>query len=103
VLEALTVLHDADVMSLDVPREGSDGERDTQLDRLPAHEEGYELVEDRATVATAMQVLPERERVVLGLRFLDDMTQTQIADRLGVSQMQVSRLIRRAIGRLHEA
>src|SRR5581483_271036 len=74
VLEALTVLHSADVMSLDVPSEGQDGERDSQLDRLPAQDQGYELVEDRAAVATAMQTLPERERVVIGLRFLHDMT-----------------------------
>jgi len=102
VLEALTVLHSSDVMSLDIPREGSDGERETHLERLTDEEQGYELVEDRAAVASAMELLPERERVVLGLRFLQDLTQTQIAERLGVSQMQVSRLIRRAVTRLQE-
>jgi RNA polymerase sigma-B factor len=102
VLEALVVVHSTDVASLDAPREGQDGEREAQIDRIAAEDRGYELVEDRLAVANAMERLPERERAVLGLRFLKDMTQTQIAERIGVSQMQVSRLIRRGLERLRE-
>jgi RNA polymerase sigma-B factor len=102
VLEALTVLRSADVSSLDAPRDGQDGERESQLDRIGLDDYGYELIDYRAAVASTMEILPERERVVLGLRFLQDMTQTQIATRLGVSQMQVSRLIRRALARLQQ-
>jgi RNA polymerase sigma-B factor len=47
-------------------------------------------------------VLPERERTVLLLRFFESLTQTQIAERVGISQMQVSRLLRRSIEQLRE-
>jgi RNA polymerase sigma-B factor len=50
-----------------------------------------------------MRVLPHRERTVVVLRFRDDLLQTEIAERVGVSQMQVSRILSTAIGRLQEA
>jgi RNA polymerase sigma-B factor len=50
-----------------------------------------------------MRVLTERERDVLRLRFSEDLTQAEIGERVGVSQMHVSRIIRQAIGRLREA
>ena len=50
-----------------------------------------------------MRALPERDRLVLKLRFEDDLTQSEIADQIGVSQMHVSRIIRQAIGRLRQA
>ena len=52
------------------------------------------------TIAPTLKALPKRDQVVLHLRFVEDMTQSQIAERIGVSQMQVSRLIRRALARL---
>ncbi len=54
------------------------------------------------TVGEAARQLSEREREVLALRFVHDLTQTQIADRIGVSQMQVSRILRRSIAQLSE-
>jgi len=45
----------------------------------------------------AMRALPERERLILHMRFVEDMTQSEIADRIGISQMHVSRLIRKAL------
>ncbi|HEV3054511.1 MAG TPA: sigma-70 family RNA polymerase sigma factor, partial [Solirubrobacteraceae bacterium] len=54
------------------------------------------------TIANAARNLTARERRVLELRFIDDRTQTQIADQIGVSQMQVSRILRRAVARLGE-
>ena len=58
--------------------------------------------DDRVTITAAARQLPQREREVLALRFVHDLTQTQIADHIGVSQMQVSRILRRAITHLTE-
>jgi RNA polymerase sigma-B factor len=67
-----------------------------------AEDERYGLVEDGLTITAAARQLPLHERRVLQLRFLEDLTQTQIAERIGVSQMQVSRILRRALARLNE-
>lgn len=64
------------------------------------HETGYAAAEARADLAGPLAALPARERVILHLRFQEDMTQREIADRVGISQMHVSRLIRRALSRL---
>ena len=61
------------------------------------------LAEDRATLHRLLQTLPVREREVLRLRFEHDLTQAEIGERIGVSQMQVSRLIRQSITRLRSA
>ena len=78
--------------------------RDPRSRRTPTRsareEERYELVEYGATIAPTMKALSERERLILHLRFVEDLTQSEIADRIGVSQMHVSRLIRRALARL---
>lgn len=63
---------------------------------------GLDLVLDRDALRRCVRGLPERERQVLYLRFAEDLTQTQIAERIGVSQMQVSRLLRRSLRRAHE-
>jgi RNA polymerase sigma-B factor len=60
----------------------------------------YELVLLGAAVEGAMVGIPARERLILRLRFFEDLTQTEIAGRVGVSQMQVSRLLRRSLARL---
>ena len=64
---------------------------------------GFGLAEDSATVERLMGVLSDREREVLRLRFEEDLTQSEIGARVGVSQMHVSRLIRQAVTRLREA
>ena len=70
-------------------------------DALAAFEdERFDLVEYGATIAPTLQALPARDRIVLHLRFVEDLTQAEIAARVGVSQMHVSRLIRRALDRL---
>ncbi|CAA9469810.1 MAG: RNA polymerase sigma factor SigB, partial [uncultured Solirubrobacteraceae bacterium] len=61
---------------------------------------GFGLAEDAATVERLMRVLTDREREVLRLRFVEDLTQSEIGARVGVSQMHVSRLIRQSIARL---
>jgi len=67
------------------------------LDSLGTEEREYELVEQRRFLAPAMVKLDERERLILHLRFFEGMTQTQIAARVGISQMHVSRLIRKSL------
>ena len=52
-------------------------------------------------LASGLRALPERERMILKLRFEEELLQHEIAERIGVSQMHVSRLLRRALDRLH--
>jgi RNA polymerase sigma-B factor len=75
-----------------------DGESEVELiDLLEVEERGYEEVENRELLASGVEALDERERRILQLRFVDGLTQSQIAAEIGVSQMHVSRLIRRAL------
>jgi RNA polymerase sigma-B factor len=67
---------------------------------LAFEDQRFDLVEYEATIAPALAALPPRERLILRMRFEEDMTQAEIADRIGVSQMHVSRLLRRSLGRL---
>ena len=96
MLEALLAEGARDPVSLQAsrPQEGGPSEL---ADSLGAGDEGFERIDDRAAVALALRTLTERERHVLELRFGRDMTQSEIAAEIGVSQMQVSRLLRRAI------
>jgi RNA polymerase sigma-B factor len=98
-LEAGAAHHSA---SLDAPSDNGEGEAGTLVQSIGDEDAGYELVDARVTIAAAARLLPARERRVLWLRFVDDLTQTQIADQIGVSQMQVSRILRRALQRLSE-
>ena len=100
VLDALQAANAYGSASLDAPRTGEDGERGTLGDTLGDLDRRLELVDDGATIAAALRHLSEREREVLALRFAGDLTQSEIAERIGVSQMQVSRLLRRALERL---
>jgi RNA polymerase sigma-B factor len=98
VLESMEAAIAYDATSLEAPR--GDAEGDSYAESLGAEDERFELIEYTAAIAPTLQALPERDRVVLHLRFVEDLTQTEIADRIGVSQMHVSRLIRRALTRL---
>jgi RNA polymerase sigma-B factor len=99
VLEALEASVAYEASSLDAPR-GSDPEADSYAESLGSDDEAYEHVEYLQTIAPTLRAMPERDRLVLKLRFEDDLTQSEIAERIGVSQMHVSRLIRRALKRL---
>ena len=102
VLEAMEAASAYDAVSLEQQRGDSDSDSgsDTFQDKLGTEEEAYELVEYGATIAPTLKALSARERLILHLRFVEDMTQSEIADRIGVSQMHVSRLIRRSLARL---
>ena len=81
----------------------SDGEEELDpLETLGEIEHQYEVSEDRAVLAPGFRVLDERERQILRLRFFDGLTQSQIAQQIGISQMHVSRLIRRALEKIHD-
>jgi len=81
---------------------GDDDESTGLLDYLGSDEEAYEVFEQRRVLAPAMERLDPRERLILHLRFFEGMTQTQVAARIGISQMHVSRLIRRSIENLRQ-
>jgi RNA polymerase sigma-B factor len=101
VLEAMEAAIAYDAVSLDAPPRANDEEGgDTYADSVGVVDERYELVEYAAAIAPTVRALPERDRIVLRLRFDEDLTQLEIAERIGVSQMHVSRLIRRALTRL---
>jgi RNA polymerase sigma-B factor len=78
------------------------GETTELGDMLGGEDEGYALVEARLALGPALATLSERERTILVLRFFGNLTQSQIADRVGVSQMHVSRLIMRSLETLRE-
>jgi RNA polymerase sigma-B factor len=98
VLEAREAAGAYRAVSLDRPRD--DDEDADVADTFGVEDPGFGLAEDAATVERLMSVLSEREREVLRLRFAEDLTQSEIGARVGVSQMHVSRLIRQALARL---
>jgi RNA polymerase sigma-B factor len=102
VLDGLQAGRSYEAVSLDAPM-GVDEEGDlTVAGTLGEEDERYELVEADATLEGTAECLPELELRVLRLRFGSEMTQSEIGARVGVSQMQVSRLLRRALERLRE-
>ena len=104
VLDALDSANAYTTRSLHAPYE--DGGDDSLADKLGTEESGYAEVEDGALVAAGLDGLDERERQIVELRFFEEMTQSQIAAEIGISQMHVSRLLRRALatmkGRIEE-
>jgi RNA polymerase sigma-B factor len=100
VLEASEAASTYLTASLDAPVAGEPGEGSALVDRLGADDGAYSLVETREVMAATWRALPELEREAVRLRFVEDLTQRQIGARIGVSQMHVSRLLRRALERL---
>lgn len=87
--------------SLSLSSSGGDGEDDMDpLESIGTIEHQYEVSEDRAVLAPGFRALDERERKILQLRFFDGLTQSQIAQQVGISQMHVSRLIRRSLEKI---
>jgi len=105
VLEALRArqAYLADSLS-DAGREGEDGNADSgrAARALRVDDVGLALAEHRGDIERAMRRLPAREREIVRLRFEHDLTQSEIAARIGVSQMHVSRLLRSALAVLRE-
>lgn len=102
VLEALQAAQAFGTNSLDAGRGESEDGTMTLGDTIGVEEEGFELVEYGAAVQDVLEAMPERTRQALHLRFVEDMTQAQIAGKIGVSQMHVSRIIRSALAELRD-
>ena len=102
VLDALETSRAHHAASLDAPSDDGDAESGTVVDTIGHDDPRLVGIETRLTVGAAAEQLSERERRVLALRFVHDLTQTEIAERVGVSQMQISRILRRSIARLGE-
>ena len=96
VLEALEVGSAYTTLSLSGSPGAEEGEGDP-LDSIGEEDEGFERSEDRVALAPALVQLAPREREILRMRFEEGLPQTQIADRVGLSQMHVSRLIRKSL------
>jgi RNA polymerase sigma-B factor len=104
VLEAMEAATAYEATSLDAPRGSSlDDEEWTHGSALGDEDAGYELVDLSDALRGTLEALPARERLILRLRFERDLTQAEIANCVGVSQMHVSRLLRRSLDRLSAA
>lgn len=101
VVEALDAAHGYAPPSLDAPA-GADPEGTSRTlgETIGREEIGYGAVELGAAVAPAFHQLPERQQRILRMRFVEDLTQSEIAARFGLSQMHVSRLLRRSLNEL---
>jgi RNA polymerase sigma-B factor len=102
VLEALESGRAYSSLSLSA---GSSHDEEGELDPLESlgtEEHQYEVSEDRAVLAPGFRALDKRERKILHLRFFEGLTQSQIAQQVGISQMHVSRLIRRSLEKIRE-
>ncbi|MCX4746801.1 SigB/SigF/SigG family RNA polymerase sigma factor [Kitasatospora sp. NBC_01287] len=100
VLEGLESANAYSTLSLDVP--DSDDESPAVADTLGATDEALEGVEYRESLKPLLAQLPQREQKILVLRFFRNMTQSQIAAEVGISQMHVSRLLARTLAQLRD-
>ena len=100
VLDALQAASAQRATSLDVPLAHDEESGETAGDAVGVAEAGYEQAEQRATLDALLRCLTAREREIVRLRFEEDLTQAEIGERVGLSQMQVSRILRQAIERV---
>jgi RNA polymerase sigma-B factor len=102
VLEALESGRAYSSLSLSSGSGPDDNGEVDPLEAIGSEEHQYSVSEDRAMLAPGFRVLDERERKILHLRFFNGLTQSQIAAQIGISQMHVSRLIRRSLEKIRE-
>ena len=102
VLEARQAVTARHALSLDAPRRGGDDPDALGVD-VAVNDPGFADAERSVLLGGLMATLPERDRLVLRLRFEADLTQTRVGELVGISQMQVSRVIRRSLAQLHHA
>ena len=102
VLDAMAAIEAYETCSLEAPRPGEDGTGGSYADTLGEEDRRFELIECDATLCAALTKLDQRDRQILRMRYVEELTQSQIADRIGISQMQVSRLLRRSVDQLRE-
>jgi len=102
VIEAFEAGHNRHPISLDQGPAGGDEESSSPAEWLGREDGNFETAESRIVLDEAMEDLSEEERTVIHLRFRDELTQSEIADRIGHSQMHVSRMLRRILDRMNE-
>jgi RNA polymerase sigma-B factor len=102
VVEALEVGRAYASRSLTRQLDSDEGAGAELIDLIDDEERGYEAAENRELLASGLKALDDRERRIVQLRFVEGLTQSQIAVAIGISQMHVSRLIRRALEKLSE-
>lgn len=102
VVEGLVAGSSYNTLSIDTGGGSEDDEARAIADVLGDVDAGLDRIEDREALRPLLEALPERERMVLVLRFFESMTQTQIAERVGISQMHVSRLLAKSLARLRD-
>ena len=100
VMEGIESTNAYSTLSLDAGDSGDDSHRNSILDSLGIEDEALAHVEIRESIKPLIEQLPHREKRILMLRFFRGMTQTQIAEEIGVSQMHVSRLLNRTLAQL---
>ncbi|MCW1927655.1 RNA polymerase sigma factor SigB [Bhargavaea beijingensis] len=104
VLEAMEMGRSYQALSMDHSLEAdSDGSTVTLFDIIGDTDDGYEMTDQRLIVAEALDVLSEREKQIIQFTYIEQMSQKEAGERLGISQMHVSRLQRKAIKKLQEA
>jgi RNA polymerase sigma-B factor len=102
VVEALESSRAYTTVSLSERVDDSDEESGDPLEALGDVDEGYQLVEHRELLRQGFRMLADRERAILHMRFFLGLTQSEIADRVGISQMHVSRLIRQSVDQVRD-
>jgi RNA polymerase sigma-B factor len=103
VLEARVVYRALHASSLDAPAMDADGESPALIETMGDDDDGYSTVLDRSALDSLLGRLDERDRAIIELYFREELTQSEIGERLGYSQMHISRLLRRAVGELEKA
>jgi RNA polymerase sigma-B factor len=103
VLEAREALGARLSTSLSAPVHGTEGDELDLGSRLGTDDDGFQAAEHRATIGTLTKALTQREREIVRLRFEEDLTQSEIGQAVGLSQMHVSRVLRQAIDKLRAA
>jgi RNA polymerase sigma-B factor len=103
VLEARVAYRALHASSLDAPTQDADGESRALIETMGDDDDGYSTVLDRSALDSLLGRLDERDRAIIELYFREELTQSEIGERLGYSQMHISRLLRRAVGELENA
>lgn len=102
VIEGLIAGSSYNTLSIDSGGGGADDDTPAIVDTLGDVDVSLDRIENREALRPLLAALPERERTVLVLRFFESLTQTQIAERVGISQMHVSRLLAKSLARLRD-
>ncbi|MFI9604404.1 SigB/SigF/SigG family RNA polymerase sigma factor [Streptomyces sp. NPDC052043] len=102
VVDAMVASNGYTSASLDAAVGGSEEGENVLADFIGAEDTGMALVEDVHSLAPLLAELGERDRLIIHMRFVEELTQAQIGERLGISQMHVSRLLNRLLGRLRQ-